>query len=336
MIRSLVTLGFLFLAASTACAQPLVIDPAHRPDDFSNIVGKYSIKASAEPTEVHVEEAITLRIEITGEGPAKYEPKFKDLRLFPDSRKNDFYIQELPDQREVLRDTKTWVFVYRFKPKNVKVKEIGDLCLCYYDPQFPDKIKYVTKFAEPPIPIKVTPKPNTLGDKVIPPDVNSAPASFYHQADSSRVLAPPRLFFPISNIARASYLVLLPLVCLVGALAWRHWFPDDARRTRRHRDQSAARAIAHLRANDAPAWDVVRDYLRERFDFPATDATPTEVAAFLKRRGFAKAVGEQALAFLQTCDALRFNASPDLAQRPLAEDAVRLIEAMEADPCARG
>jgi hypothetical protein len=334
MLRSLCALGLLLVAASSVGAQPIVIDPAHRPEDFSNIVGKYSLKASAEPTEVHVEEAILLRIEITGEGPAKYQPKFKNLRLFPDTWKDEFHIQELPDKREVLRDKKTWIFVYRLKPKHSKVKEIGDIRLCYYDPQSSAKIKYVTKFAEPAIAIKVTPKPNTFSNTEIP-NVIPVPASFYRQADPSRVLETPYAL-AISNTQLALFLAVPPFACLLGAIAWRRFFPDEIRRARQHRDSSATRAIKQLRANNGAAWDIVQHYLRERFDFPAEDATPTEVATFLKRRGFAIAVGEQARAFFEECDAVRFNAGTSVAQLPFADDAVRLIEALEADPCARG
>jgi hypothetical protein len=332
MPQSPCTLGLLLIASFSVGAQPIVIDPTHQPDDFSKIVGKYSIKASAAPAEVHVEEAITLRIEITGEGPAQFEPKFKDLRLFPAYWKDDFYVQESPEEREVLRDKKTWVFVYRLKPKHGKVKEIGDIRLCYYDPQSTAKIKYVTKFAEPAITLKVTPKPDRSGDKIV--DIGAAPASFYQRIESSRVLAAPTTVV-ISEAQLGLLLAAPPLACLIGAVAWRRWFPDKARKARQHRDNSAARAIAHLRGSGASAWDAVRLYLRERFDFAATDATPMEVAAFLKRRGFAKAVDEQARAFFQACDAVRFNAGATAAQ-PLADNAVCLIEALEADPCARG
>src|SRR5271155_5188084 len=69
---------FVF-ALLSAFAQPPSIDPpiVGRPDDFSNIVGKYDIQASAEPTDVRVEEPITLRIRIIGSGPEKYEPNRK-------------------------------------------------------------------------------------------------------------------------------------------------------------------------------------------------------------------------------------------------------------------
>jgi hypothetical protein len=332
MARSLGVLGLLLLDASIAFAQPLVIDPAHRPPAFSNIVGKYDIKVSAEPADVQVEQSITLRIQITGVGPEKYEPNRKHLNLFPEAWKNDFYVQPMQDQDEVNRDKRTWTFVYRLKPKHVKIDAIDDIELVYYDPEVRDKKKYVTKYA-PAIKITVKPRPDKSGET--PVEVIAAPASFYEQAGSTRVLAGSTAL-ALSTTQLALFLMLPPLACLVGALAWRRCFPDEARRARQHRDSSAARALGLLQAADVSAWDVVLRYLRERLDFTAQEATPAEAATFLKRRGFAKSLSEQARAFFHACDAARFRVGVAVDQAPLADGAVRLIEALEADPCARG
>ena len=333
MPRSLATLVLLLLVAPSVSAQRPSIDPAHRPLDYSNLVGRYAIQAAAEPTNVEVEEAITLRIQIIGEGWKEFEPNRKDLRLFPASWKDDFYVQEMHDQNEVLRDQKTWLFVYRLKPKHVNVKAIDDIKLVYYDPSSPAKIKYITKYAEPTIKIKVRPKIDQTLLKEL--DVLAAPLSFYQQSGSSRVLANSTPI-AISAMQIVLFLALTPLACVVGAFVWRRYFPDDAQRARRHRDSSAARALALLQSADVSAWDVVFHYLRERFDFPARDATPAEVAAFLKRRGFTKSLCEQARAFFHAWDAARFTVGASVAQKPSADDAVRLIQALEADPCARG
>ena len=103
MARFPVLLCLVFVGGPVAHAQPLVIDPAHRPLDYSNIVGKYAIQASAEPTSVEVEQDIILRIRIAGEGPKEYEPNRKNLHLFPASWQNDFHVQEMHEQHEVLR-----------------------------------------------------------------------------------------------------------------------------------------------------------------------------------------------------------------------------------------
>src|SRR6516225_10006177 len=86
------TLGLLLWSTASAFAQKTPDDPpfpvTDRPVDFSNIVGKYDIKARADPTDLQVEQSITLRIQIIGKGRTEYEPNRKYLRLFPDSWKN--------------------------------------------------------------------------------------------------------------------------------------------------------------------------------------------------------------------------------------------------------
>jgi hypothetical protein len=58
------------------------------------------------------------------------------------------------------------------------------------------------------------------------------------------------------------------------------------------------------------------------------------VARFLRRCGFAKERCALGLAFFRHCDAIRF-AADALTQQPLCDEAEALIEALEADPCAR-
>ena len=333
MARSLGVAVLLLLGTPAAFAQPLVIPGKYNPGAFSNIAGKYTIMATAEPTDVEVEQAITLRVQIVGAGPKEFEPNRKYLDLFPESWKSDFYVQPMQDKDEVDRDTKTWTFFYRLKPKHVNVKALDEIKLVYYDPSSPEKIKYITRYVKPTIEINVKPKTDQSLPKEL--DVLAAPASFYQQAESSRVLA-GSTSFAISRTQLVLFLTLTPLACLIGALAWRRCFPDEARRARRHRDSSAARAFGLLQSANVPAWDVMRRYLRERFDFPARDATPADVAMFLKRRGFAKLLCEQARAFFHASDGARFSVGVIIEHQPLAADAVHLIQALEADPCARG
>ncbi len=320
-------------AAAMAQAKSVQLPVGDRPDGFSNIVGKYAIKVSAEPTDVQVEEAITLRIYLTGSGPEEYEPIRKSLRLLPEAWQSDFYVQELPDKHEVLRDKKTWLFVYRLKPKHVKVDVIDDIKLVYYDPDLPGARKYVTKYADR-IPLNVKPKANP-SDKV-ELEVPAVPESFYEVVRSSDVLVRSTSTMALTSVQLALFLVLPPLACLAGVLTWRKCFPDASQRAVQHRNAAAQRALDQLQESDAILWDVVRRYLHERCDFPAVDSMPAEVSAYLKRRGFALAVCRQAQEYFVACDAMRFTAAAGPQRQTLADEAVRLIQSLEADPCARG
>ena len=75
------------------------------------------------------------------------------------------------------------------------------------------------------------------------------------------------------------------------------------------------------------------DFLRQRLDLPALEATPNEVARHLKRMGIAKPVVAGWTVFLQTCDRFQFAPSARPPESPLNVEAMRLIHALEADPC---
>jgi hypothetical protein len=327
----------LLWSTASAFAQKTPDDPpfpvTDRPVDFSNIVGKYNIKATADPTDLQVEQSITLRIQIIGEGRKEYEPNPKHLRLFPDSWKNDFYVQEMQDKHEVIRDRKTWLFVYRLKPKHVKVNSIDDIKLVYYDPDIRDKQKFVTKYASS-IMITVKPKPDTSDEVIVP--LSAAPDSFFEYVDARHVLARSPAPFSVSSLQLICLIALPPLASLFSVIAWRRYFPDATQRANLHRAASAARALAQLQSERVSAWDVVRRYLRDRFDFPVEDPTPSEVSAYLKRRGFALALCEQSRTFLQACDAARYASRAVSESKQLLQAGAGLIQDLEADPCAQG
>lgn len=331
MARELFALCTLLLSLGPAFGQRPPDDPpvAGRPENFSNIVGNYKIAVFAEPTEVRVEEAITLRIWITGTGPEKYEPNRKHLRLFPDSWERDFYVLPLPDE-DIVYLEKSWEFVYRLKPKHDKINAIDGITLWSYNPDRPGKMKFVPDFAKS-IAIKVRPKLDQTDALSV--DVPAVPDSFYAVADGKDVLASPTAT-AINGWQLALLLALPPLACLGGAVAYRRFWPDDAQLMRERRRAAAGRALERLRSG-ACAWEVVRQYLADRFDFPGVDPTPADASAFLKRRGFARAVGEQARAFFAASDAMRYADSVS-ATMQLADEANRLIQALETDPCARG
>lgn len=329
MARYLLALILVSESISLVHAQPAPIDPpiAGRPVDFSNIVGNYEIKVSAAPTVVPVEESIILRVEIIGEGPNKYQPKRSSLKIIPTSWENDFYILEMPAEDRVMRDEKTWLFVYRLKPRNVHVTAIPLMTLHYYDPTQSEKRRFQKAYGGP-IPISVTSKPEP--PPIVAPDI-AVPESFYERASVADVgRSTPLYGLDVNRLI--AWLALTPIAGVFAVWVYRRIHPGQNERARQHHNQAFQRALAQLMT--APAWNVVASYLRERFEFAALDATPAEVAAFLKRRGFALSLCRQGRAFIEACDAVRFTQGEIGASR-LAEDAERLIRALEADPCTR-
>jgi hypothetical protein len=297
-----------------------------RPVDFSNIVGAYSIRASAAPVDVDVGAPITLTVRITGAGPAKYEPRRQNLHVLPDWS-NDFYVEPVPDEDRVDKQKKSWSFVYRLRPKHVQVSAIDDIKLVYFDPAAQ---KYATRFVDPIENISVKPKRDVAGDIAARIE---APASFWNTDQSIDLRQTDSSFVP-SAFLMTLVLVLPPLACFVIFVAWRHYFPDADHERIRVRRQAAARALAALQLKGDFAWLVLRQYLEDRFDFGIDDPTPEDAAHFLKRRGFARECSARVAAFLQRCDSVRF-AQGSLDAKSLTDEAARLIDMLEADPCAR-
>lgn len=322
---------------------------AGRPTHFSFIEGKYTLDVRAAPTNVHVEDPIRLEIRLRGAGPKEGEPDRKYIRnLFPESWSRDFHVQEMRDEHTVNREEKTWLFVYRLKPKHANVRAIDDVKLVYYDAAFGAK-GYITIPSER-IALTVQPKPDTPPD--VPLDVPAAPESFYASSGKDVLAAPPTWTAP-GFLEIGLFLGITPAFCVFGAIAYRRLWPDEPSVARHFRASAAQRAHACLRQGEA-AWRVVQRYLSERLDFAAVDATPDEVAAFLRRLGFALTLCEEARGLLRMCDVLRYSVdsspwdtTPIVSQlgpttrlesyptSRLAEDAARLIDALETDPCMR-
>jgi hypothetical protein len=335
MVRAGLILAFL--AAAGSAQQPDGDVPAVTPAGFSQIVGRYQISVSAAPTEVRVEEPIVLTVRIAGTGPEQYRPQRKNLRVFPENFDNDFYVEDAADRDQYSAADKAWDFVYRIRPKRLDVSRIPELRLCYYDPQTK---KFPVSYSDE-IPIKVTPRPDVTAGQ-LDLKVVQAPARFYQLRPAEEVVRDDSLWPPPSTEGLAALLALPPALCLVWYRLWRRLYPDAAERRHRQRSRAARLALAYLekQAPDVPRTRAAAvDYLRQRFELSATEPTPHEVAFFLKRLGVAKKLAAEWSSYLEECDRLRYaptadgeRVSPD--QPKLAVEAMRLIHALEADPCA--
>jgi hypothetical protein len=334
--RSIIATLLLALLGLVCCsrgvAQPAAIDPplAGRPPQFSNIVGRYTIAATAVPSEAAVEEPIVLRVTISGTGPAKYQPQRKYLKLFPERWANEFYVEPVPADDRARPEQNSWEFVWRLRAKHQQVKAIDGIKLVTYEPA---PRKFQTDYAEA-IPIKVTaarPAP-PLPDNV---PVRVLPASFYELPKSDAILAQPAAATAWPGWLIVTLLVAPPVLTLVGVRYWQRRFPPAGQQWRQQCSQAARRALYALRAgNDEPAWVVIGRFLRERLDFPGVEPTPVEVQRFLRRRGASRPMAEKVAAYFHGCDKARFAAADHDGAIASRDEAGRLIQALEEDLCA--
>lgn len=317
-------LGAIYLWLLLPAAALAQTDPpaAGRPVDFSGIVGQYTIEATAAPTTVHVEDPILLRVRISGRGPEKYQPRREALRLFPADWDDDFYVEPVPAEDRRDDGAGSWEFAYRLRPKHDRIEAIRGLKLVYYDPM---RRRYQSAYPEADMPLSVKPRPALRTDWDVA--IHPAPASFYTlpPIDAGVTAAEPQL-------PAIWWLVLVALVppaaCLLGYHLVRHWSRSEAGA----RSPAAQHAFKELDAGSA-AWLVVKDYLQARLGYPGAEVTPGDAAAFLKRRGLARPVCDQARMFFQACDAARFTPLANGATGALHSQALSLIRAVESDRC---
>jgi hypothetical protein len=331
VVRFLMFLVFLANPIIVRAQSTQISIPAVTPLNFSQIAGKYDISSSAAPTQVHVEEPITLTVRITGKGPAGYRPERKDLKIFPDDLADAFYAEAAPDQDKHLPEKGLWEFVYRLRPKGDDVTSIPGLQLKYFDL---DTKQFASSYADE-IPITVKGRPPASAESLRLRIVR-APSRFYQLRPADEVLrddTPMRLPDPGLLVA---LLALPPLLCFMWYRAWRRLYPSAAERRQMRRSRAARLALAYLQkqAPDVPGTRAATvDFLRQRLDLAALEATPKEVADHLKRLGIAKSLVIEWTAFLNTCDRYRFAPMTSQHESPLSVHAIRLIHALEADPC---
>ncbi|MCI0376695.1 MAG: DUF4381 domain-containing protein [Gemmataceae bacterium] len=304
--------------------------PSVAPKNFSQLAGKFTLSASATPAKVRVEEPVTLTVRIVGQAD-KYPPQRGMLHLFPEELTADFYVEDADDKDKHDPVKGLWEFVYRLRPKRADVKAIPGLRLVYFAP---DRKKFQTSFADE-IPITVTEKTEkALAELQL--NVVPAPPGFYSMASVEEVVyqdgrtpLPPTWLLGVAVAAPL-------LVCFLWYRRWRRLHPSIQEARRNLRSRAAQTALAQLENESVPVERTraaVSEFLRQRFDLPANEPTPAEVARFLRRLGADKATVLACANFLQKCDAQRFG--PKTAETAtLRDDASRLIHVLEASPCA--
>ena len=304
---------------------------AGRPIDYSQVVGFFRMHAEAEPTEVCVEDPILLKVTITGQAQAPFLPKRQNLQLFPEELNELFYVEPRPQEDRLDPRKNSWTFAWRLRPKSLQVKYLPSLKLTYYSPRVRE---YQSTYADA-IELTVKPRPAAALSKDAAP-VTKHPERMYRIATGDEVLERWSLSYWSGPWIWIGLLGAPPLLCL----AWyRHWLaahPDAAQSHKRRQSQAARdalKALAGKGAADNSAWleTIVTDYLRQRFDFPAHEATPAEVEQHLFRLGIEREIRGQWSAFFGDCADVRFSPSPVEAPEQLRDQAIALIQNLEAE-----
>jgi hypothetical protein len=314
----------IFVSATDA---PLVGRPR---EHFYNAVGQHvRVELSATPTDVRVEDELTLTIQITSAANSEQIER-PDLRTL-DEFASRFHIDDLDEGAPKESQVGARVFRYRLRPKNDQVHAIPPLLFRYYDP----KLEYFPTTVSDSIPLQV--RPRTVAESTGMP--MQEPEFLFHIPDGPALLKreAPRSGWPAMLLAFA----VPGLLCGGWYAWWRFRHPDEAKLAHLRRSRAVRHALDELRRlressaarlADAVA-SVMRAYLHERWDMSATASTTVEIHEYLRRRSISAELVKQTWAFFEKCDAVRFG-PPIEGNLDLQESAKALLVALEESAAA--
>ncbi len=322
-------LVLMLLPAGARAAEPPL---AGRPADFSGAVGVFRMRAGADPTTLAAEDPLLLTLRISAIGAVEAPPRRPDLR-----RLDGLFQIAAVAEKDARPDQRTWLFVYRLRPRTTQVKAVPRLKLVYFNPA---SNAYESTFTDP---IPLTVRPRSAEAPMIDPVENGGVIDRrYPLVTGDAVLAVQTS----DRLPRPWILVLLflapPAVCLAWYQAWRRQHPDAARLMGRRRSKAGREALKALRTS-GPSRDpeavgarvagALARYLHHRLDLATAEPTPVEAQLALEQADVSAKLAEKAAELLRRCDVARFTPGLLAPDEDLAAEAVSLVRELEAEPC---
>ncbi|MFC1476107.1 BatD family protein [Candidatus Zixiibacteriota bacterium] len=284
-----------------------------RPPEFSGLVGSFDITTQYDRTTVAVNEPITAKVTISGQGNIKSvtEPNVtapEDFRLY-----NAGSEQNISKAGYKVSGSKTFEEV--FVPRRAGTYELPGFNLTYFDP---DRQRYVNRHT-PPVNVTVTPGE---GEFSIPPRAAGAEDIGYLAKDIRFLKS---LDGPPARAKTASSHILLWLSQVVPLLGFGlviiarrrrdHLNSDVAYRRARYARRTARKKLAHARKLAAGAEasgfyaavaEVLADYFGDRFNCSGKGLTRVDISAAFAEAGIDARLSEEFISILDRCDQARF------------------------------
>lgn len=318
-------LGHFVVSSDPLTLNVKPLPEAGRPAGFYGLVGKYTIEASAKPTEVSIGDPITLTIIVKGLylGPVQWPA----LEQIPDMAS---YFK-IPSERAAPQiGNGTKVFVQTIRATSDKVTTIPSIPLVYFDPELE---RYVTAKTKP-IPIRVIPtkvltSSDAGGRQIDQPPKRQIEA--IQEGLAANYEGPQALVhqtFPglAAAIVSPVYLVVWagPLTALLASIAIKalvHTSPT--RQAARRRQRAVRRAIDQINkakpAGDASvAAAALRQFIADRYDRIAGALTPKDCYQIILQATCNQGLASQFEAILDRLDSTRYQQT---SQPQIGDDA---------------
>lgn len=314
------------------------VPSAGRPADFSGLVGKYRITATADPVAVSVGDPITLTISVFG--PDYLEP----VDIPPLSNQADLVRNfKIPSERapgEILGDKK--VFTQTIRPMHPGIKAIPAIRLSYFN----TRTKKFSTAETDPIPISVKPA-RMITAKDIETPVSAAQstgsikswdvgidANYEDNAVLENQVANPVkwLTSPAGIGVVAGFPLLYILLALVIYVHDRKKADPLSGRAKKagKRLTRAVSAAAGIDGDPVEAMAALisafRSYLGDKLRLVPGALTVTEVEERLRKKGATDDIISETRALFEDCEAARYGAAADAATRDRAVERAKNLE----------
>jgi hypothetical protein len=297
-------------------------------------VGVFDVRTSASPLAVEVGEPFLLTVKIIGSGPTRRAPSRPRLQDVSKLAAN-FDVEDLPDPA-VTAEPNRWAFRYRLRPKGPDSRKVPSIAFEYRHPNGQEQTAHSNSII---LQLKPRSEPVEVKGGVSPEEF---PEAVRRLATGPEVLRRDADPGPPAGWVWVLLAAGPPAACWLWYAAWLRRHPDAGRHARLHRSLSGGRAIRALRKlrrdddgadHAAKVMAVVTGYLADQLHFTARSLTPREASLRLVQADVPAETVAKVAGFLRAGDALRYAPEADRNGESLAEDAERIIVALEAETC---
>jgi hypothetical protein len=309
-----------------------------RPESFYGLVGRYTIAASATPTQVSVGDPITLTIKIGG-NPYLTPVQWPALEQVPDLAKR-FRIPA--EKASPVIEAGQKVFTQTIRANSDEVTRVPPIPLAYFDP---DRGDYVVAQTDP-IPLEVAPTRILTNADVEGTgfDPVNREVEAVRKGLSANYYGPEVLrnqsFSLATAIASPGYAVLwsLPSAALIASVVVRFGRRTDPKAlARKRRRRAARRAVQQFKSVAEAAPDerpelvlaTLRQYVGDRFDRVAASLTAEECHQIVAAHTDDAEAPEQVRNTIARCEAARYAPLEAEIDETRIEEVVALIDRIE-------
>lgn len=299
-----------------------------RPDSFTGAVGQFDIRASASPRRVSEGEPITLRIEITGDGPL-------DLLPAPDLNMQAALTERFRVPTEPLAgetDGAARRYSQSIRPRDARVTEIPPIEFGYFDPQ---AAEYRVASSRPvKIEVAAADRFDVSGMKITLPtdaDLDTLDGLRGPRVDETELMSSQTEITP-AHVALGA--AIPPGLFVVAWLALSGRGAGGGAALRRRSALSAANrrlnelrsGAEHHHARELAA--IIAGYLGDRLNEPAGRFVGDAALDGVRRCGGSSELADRFQRLLARCEASAFGgAETEAALIEEARDAIRALEA---------